>query len=164
MGFDLDDLFQCLEVVSTVTAGIFVGNSLYVNLVEHPARMALSDTKSCHKEWMESLDRAKVLQSRLALVSIVSGAGAYYCNPKKGLPFLVGGGLIATIFPYTLFILKPNSIDPIYDEEITSKKSESVVRETIDKWNSYHMVRSSITLPVFASYVLYLASGHKKFW
>jgi len=164
MGFDLDDLFQCLEVVSTVTAGIFVGNALYVNLVEHPARMALSDTKSCHKEWMESLDRAKVLQSRLALASIASGAGAYYCNPKKGLPFLVGGGLIATIFPYTLSILKPNSIDPIYDKEITSKKSESVVRETIDKWNSYHMVRSSITLPVFASYVFYLASGHKKFW
>lgn len=164
MGFDLDDLFPCLEVVSTVAAGMFVGGALYINLVEHPARMTIADTKSCHKEWMESFDRAKVLQSRLALVSIVSGAGAYYCNPKKGLPFLVGGGLIATIFPYTLFILKPNSIDPIYDEEITSKKSESVVRETIDKWNSYHMVRSLITLPVFAGYVMYLASGHKKFW
>jgi len=164
MGFDLDDLFPCLEVVSTVATGIFVGNALYVNLVEHPARMTIADTKSCHKEWMESFDRAKVLQSRLALVSIVSGAGAYYCNSKKGLPFLVGGGLIATIFPYTLFILKPNSIDPIYDEEITSKKSESVVMETIDKWNSYHMVRSLITLPVFVGYVMYLASGHKKFW
>lgn len=151
MGFDLDDLFPCLEVVSTVAAGMFVGGALYINLVEHPARMTIADTKSCHKEWMESFDRAKVLQSRLALVSIVSGAGAYYCNPKKGLPFLVGGGLIATI-------------DPIYDEEITSKKSESVVRETIDKWNSYHMVRSLITLPVFAGYVMYLASGHKKFW
>lgn len=164
MGFDLDDLFPCLEVVSTVAAGIFVGGAVYINLVEHPARMTLPDTKSCHKEWMESFDRARVLQGRLALVSALSGAGAYYCNPKKGLPFLVGGGLVATIFPYTLFVLKPNSIDPIYDEEITNKKSESVVRETIDKWNSYHMVRSIVTLPVFVGYVMYLASGHKKFW
>lgn len=164
MGLDLDDLFPCLEVISTVAAGMFVGGAVYINLVEHPARMTLPDTKSCHKEWMESFDRAKVLQSRLALVSIAAGAGAYYCNPKKGLPFLVGGGLTATIFPFTLFVLKPNSIDPIYDEEITSKKSESVVRETIDKWNCYHMVRSIITLPVFVGYVMYLASGHKKFW
>ena len=33
MRFDLDDLFLCLEVVSTAAAGIFVGNALYVNLV-----------------------------------------------------------------------------------------------------------------------------------
>ena len=164
MGFDLDDLFPCLEVVSTVAAGIFVGSALYVNIVEHPARMTVTDTKSCHKQWMESFDRAKVLQSCLALVSVSSGAGAYYCNPKKGLPFLLGGGLVATVFPYTIFILKPNSIDPIYDEEITNKKSESVVRETIDKWYSYHMIRGMITLPVFVGYVAYLASGHKKFW
>ena len=55
--------------------------------------MTIADTKSCHKEWMESFDRAKVLQIRLVLIFMVSGAVAYYCNPKKGLPFLVGGGL-----------------------------------------------------------------------
>lgn len=164
MGFDAEDLFPCLEVLSTVAAGVFVGGALYINVVEHPARMTLSDTKACHKEWMESFDRAKVFQSRLALVSALSGAGAYYCNPKKGLPYLIGGGLLASIFPYTKFILKPNSIDPIYDKDITSKKSEGVIRETIDKWNSYHMVRSFISLPVFVGFVTYLASNHKKFW
>lgn len=164
MGFDAEDLFPCLEVLSTVAAGVFVGGALYINVVEHPARMTLNDTKACHKEWMESFDRAKVFQSRLALVSALSGAGAYYCNPKKGLPYLIGGGLLASIIPYTIFILKPNSIDPIYDKDITSKKSEGVIRETIDKWNSYHMVRSFISLPVFVGFVTYLASNHKKFW
>ena len=92
MGFDLDDLFPCLDVLSTVAAGMFVGGALYINLVEHPARMTIADTKACHKEWMESFDRAKVLQSRLALVSILSGAGAYYCNPKKVCHSLSVGG------------------------------------------------------------------------
>ncbi|XP_068711444.1 uncharacterized protein [Montipora capricornis] len=164
MGFDTEDLFSCLEVLSTVTVGAFSGAAFYINVVEHPARMTLTDTKACHQEWMESFDRAKVFQSRLALVSIISGAGAYYCNPEKGLPFLLGGGILATIFPYTLFILKPNSIDPIYDKEITSKKSETVIRDTINKWNNYHMVRSFISLPVFVGFVTYLASNHKKFW
>lgn len=164
MGLDADDLFSCLEVLSTVAAGIFSGSAIYVNVVEHPARMTLTDTKSCHRQWMESFDRAKVLQSCLALVSTVSGVGAYYCNPKKGLPFLIGGGIVALVFPYTLFILKPNSIDPIYDKDITSKKSESVIRDTIVKWNNYHMVRSFIGMPVFVGYVVYMASNHKKFW
>ena len=164
MGFDAEDLFPCLEVLSTVAAGIFAGGSIYINVVEHPARMTLTDTKACHQEWMESFDRASVFQSRLALVSALSGAGAYYCNPKKGLPFLIGGGLMAAIIPYTIIILKPNSIDPIYDKDITSKKSESVGRETIDKWNSFHMVRSFISLPVFVGCVAYLVSNHKKFW
>ena len=136
---------------------------MFINLVEHPSRMALSDTKSCHQEWMQSFNRASVLQSRLALVCVVSGASAYYCNPKQGLPFLLAGGLIGSLIPYTIFILKPNSIDPIYDEEITLKKSESFVRETIDKWNTYHMVRSLVSFPAFVGCVVYLVSG-KTFW
>ena len=60
MGLDADDLFSCLEVLSTVAAGIFSGSAIYVNVVEHPARMTLTDTKSCHRQWMESFDRAKV--------------------------------------------------------------------------------------------------------
>ena len=149
MGIDYEDVFPFLRTVATVTAGMFAGGSVYINVVEHPARMAIEDTKSCHSQWMQSLDRAGVFQRRLALISAVSGVGAYFCNNSKGLPYLIGGGAVACIFPYTLFILKPKSIDPIYDEDITSKKSEEVVRGTIDSWNRYHMVRSLITVPVF---------------
>ena len=100
------DLFQCRSCFHC--SGRHLRRQRAIPFLEHPARMTIADTKSCHKEWKESFVRATVLQSRLALVSIVSGAGAYCATQKKGLPFLVGGGLIATIFPCTLFILKPN--------------------------------------------------------
>lgn len=98
------------------------------------------------------------------LVFIIFGVGVYYCNLKKGFFFFVGGGLIVMIFLYMLFVLKLNLIDFIYDKEVIVRKSEGVVREIIDKWNSYYMVRSIIIFLVFVGYVLYFFSGYKKFW
>jgi hypothetical protein len=37
-------LLQVLEMIATSTATLFAGAALYINVVEHPARMAL-DTK-----------------------------------------------------------------------------------------------------------------------
>lgn len=39
---------QKLQILSTVTAGIFSGAALYINVVEHPARMTL-DIDQAHK-------------------------------------------------------------------------------------------------------------------
>lgn len=68
---------------------------------------------------------------------------------SKGTPWLIAAGAMATVFPYTLFILKPNSIDPIYDDEITAKKSESFIRGTINSWNSYHAFRTVLGCSTF---------------
>ncbi|EDO42705.1 predicted protein [Nematostella vectensis] len=163
MGFDCETFFPILKAATTITCGVFVGGAVYINVVEHPARMTLDDTKQCHKQWMESFDRARVFQGRLALSTVLTGAGAYYCNPSKGLSFLIGGCSMAVIFPFTLFVLKPASIDPIYDKEITSKQPEDFVRGTIDKWNKYHAVRSVIAFGVFVGLVSELVHGKPLF-
>jgi hypothetical protein len=96
------------------------------------------------------------VQPRLALIAAVTGAGAYYCNPSKGLTFLIGGCSMLLMFPYTLFMLKPASIDPIHDddyEKIVDRESEEFVRDTIVKWNNYHSVRSVLSLGVFVGFV-----------
>lgn len=151
---DGETLFPILKAAATIAVGAFAGGALYINIVEHNARMTL-DTRACHKEWKESFDRAAVYQGRLALFSASSAIGAYFCNPSKGKAFLVGGCVMAIIFPYTLFILKPASIDPIYADydKLVERDSEAFVRNTIVKWNSYHAVRSFISLSVLVDFV-----------
>jgi hypothetical protein len=154
MGFDREALFPILKAASTISVGIFAGGAIYINVVEHPSRMAM-DTKNCHKQWKESFDRARVFQGRMALLSAVTAVGAYYCKPSKGLTFLLGGCTMALIFPYTLFVLKPASIDPIYADydKLVARESEEFVRDTVDKWNKYHAVRSVISFTVLVEFV-----------
>jgi len=163
MGFDDEKAFTALKLITTGAAGMFAGAAAYINTCEHPARMALADTKMCHKQWKESFDRAKVYQGRLALVTVASGLGAYYLKSSStGTPWLIAAGTMATIFPYTLFILKPNSIDPIYDDEITAKKSENFIRGTVNAWNSYHAFRTVVGFSTFLWCLGHLTSD--KLW
>lgn len=155
MGFDRDALLPFLKATSTISIGMFAGGAIYINVVEHPARMTLMDTKTCHKQWKESFDRARVFQGRLALLGAVSSVGVYFCKPSSGLTFLLGGCTMALIFPYTIFILKPASIDPIYADydKLVARDSEEFVRNTIEKWNKYHAVRSVLSLTVLVELV-----------
>ena len=82
MSFDEDKAFTALKLITTGASGMFAGGAAYINICEHPARMTLTDTKMCHKQWKESFDRAKIYQSRLALVAVASGLGAY-CVKKS---------------------------------------------------------------------------------
>ena len=58
-----------LRVISTVSGGIFAGGALYVDFVEHPARMT-HDAASAITMWKPSFERAKKLQVRYFLVLI----------------------------------------------------------------------------------------------
>src|SRR5258707_13426317 len=65
-------MLHMLEFIATCTAAIFAGAALYVNVVEHPARMAL-DTKSAALQWAPSYRRATWMQAPLALASLTAG-------------------------------------------------------------------------------------------
>jgi len=161
---DGETLFPILKATATIAVGAFAGGALYINIVEHNARMAL-DTRACHKEWKESFDRAAVYQGRLALLTASTAVGAYFCNPAKGKAFLIGGCAMGLIFPYTLFMLKPASIDPIYADydKLVARDSEEFVRNTIIKWNNYHAVRSFISFGVLLNFVTDLLGNNPFF-
>src|SRR5262249_46136660 len=62
-------------VFAAACAGIFCGASLYVNLVEHPARMSCG-TELAVREFAPSYQRATVLQASLALAALLFGLAA----------------------------------------------------------------------------------------
>ena len=63
-----------LEIVTVIASGLFAGASIYINLVEHPARLSCG-TAIAVKQWAPSYKRATVMQVSLALVATVAGIG-----------------------------------------------------------------------------------------
>ena len=61
-----------LLLASTMCAGLFCGAALYVNLVEHPARMSCGQELAV-REFAPSYRRATIMQVSLALVGLALG-------------------------------------------------------------------------------------------
>src|SRR5271170_6737245 len=70
-------MLHAIEFIATISASLFAGAALYINLVEHPARMAL-DTRSAALEWAPSYQRATWMQAPLALASLAAGVGSWW--------------------------------------------------------------------------------------
>jgi len=54
-----------LETIATLSAGLFAGAAIYINLVEHPARMECGNELAI-REFAPSYHRATVVQVSLA--------------------------------------------------------------------------------------------------
>ncbi|XP_068708410.1 uncharacterized protein [Montipora capricornis] len=147
---DAEDALRLLKFTSTVATGIIAGGAVYINIVEHPARMELDDGQSLHKQWRESFDRAKYLMAGTSLLPIVGGIAAFAVDQTKGKPWLITAGLLAFNVPYTTLVIKPRAIDPIYDFHVAGKKAPGEIRDTLDKWNNFHKVRTIVDLSALA--------------
>lgn len=62
-------MLATLQYLATLSAALFAGAAIYINVAEHPARMAL-DTRSAAMQWAPSYKRATWMQAPLAIVSV----------------------------------------------------------------------------------------------
>jgi len=70
-----------LELIATLCAGLFAGAALYVNLVEHPARLE-TGTAPALRQWHPSYRRATVMQASLAVAGLLAAVAACECEPR----------------------------------------------------------------------------------
>src|SRR5262249_17487213 len=101
-----------LLLASTMCAGLFCGAALYVNLVEHPARMSCGQELAVW-EFAPSYRRATIMQVSLALVGLGLGFGA--TGQLRDAWIATGAVLLGASIPFTLaFILPINKqlLDP----------------------------------------------------
>src|SRR5262245_26572081 len=87
--------FQFLAVLCCT---LFAGAAIYINLVEHPARMGC-DTKTAATVWAPSYKRATVMQAPLAALSFLAGVGAWLFGGST--VWLIGAVLIGLVMPFT---------------------------------------------------------------
>src|SRR5205823_4055265 len=129
-----------LRFVAILSAVLFSGAAIYINLVEHPARMECG-TRLAATVFGPSYRRAAAMQVILALMASVSGAGAWL----TGAPWawLLGALFIFAVIPYTLLVIRPTNrqlLDPELDR--ASDKAQRLLK----KWGRLHAVRSVLSL------------------
>jgi anthrone oxygenase-like protein len=91
------------EIIAT---GIFTGAAVYVNLVEHPARLSCG-VQTAVTEWRPSYKRGTLMQAPLAVVGSASAFISWWFD--RSYSWLVGGVLLLLIIPFTLIVILPTN-------------------------------------------------------
>ena len=103
----------------------FAGASLYVTLVEQPARLSLDDS-SMMREWAPSDRRGFALLGGLALLAAVSGVAAF--GQGGDIRWLVGALIALASWPYTYFVIVP------LNNRLLSAPGDADSREIVTIW------------------------------
>ncbi len=133
-------MLTVMEFLATLLCALFAGAAIYINLVEHPARMGC-DTKTAATVWAPSYKRAAVMQASLAMLGAMAGVLAWLLG--GGLQWLAGALLLGSVVPFTLVVIKPVNaqlLDPGRDLE------SAQTRALLEKWGRLHAVRSVLSL------------------
>lgn len=131
------------QVIATASAGLFAGAALYVNLVEHPARLSCG-TEFALREFAPSYARAAVMQAALALIGLLAGLVAWYFSGDGWV--LAAALLLGSVVPYTLIFVMPTNqliLHPALDATPTEKMRLLV------RWGRLHAVRTGASLVSF---------------
>ena len=138
---------ETLEIVAVVASGLFTGASIYINLVEHPARLSCG-TAIAAKQWAPSYKRATVMQVSLALVSTAAGVGRGVGGGES--IWYLAAALIFAVIPFTVVVVLPTNnrlLAPGRD------LGSSETQRLLEKWGRLHAVRSALSLMAFVLFV-----------
>jgi hypothetical protein len=139
-----------LELIAVFSVALFTGAAIYINLVEHPARMECG-TPIAVQEWRPSYRRASVMQASLALLGFASAFGAWLLG--RGTPVLAGAVLIGAVVPFTLLVIHPTN-RALRDLGVDADSATAAA--LLAKWNRLHAVRSGLALAALATLLLHL--------
>jgi len=129
-----------LEFIAVLSAALFAGASLYINVVEHPARMGL-ETQVAALQWAPSYKRATWLQAPLALFSFLCGGALWLLGAGGG--WLVAAVLVGLVVPFTFGAIMPTNHKLLTPgRDLTSVET----RELLVRWGQLHAVRTVLSL------------------
>jgi hypothetical protein len=133
-------LISFLEFLATLSATLFGGAALYINVVEHPARMGL-ETRMAALQWAPSYKRATWLQAPLAIVSLLCGAAVWLLG--DGVGWLVAALLVGAVVPFTFIVIMPTNHKLLAQgRDLSSPET----RELLVRWGQLHAVRTVFSL------------------
>jgi uncharacterized membrane protein len=136
-----------LELISTLSSAFFTGASVYINLVEHPARMQ-AGTQVALAEFAPSYKRATVTQVSLASAGFLSVLVTW--RLRSDARWLIGGGLLVSVIPFTAVAILPTNkqlLDPATANDL------DLAEKLLNRWGRLHAVRSVLSL---ASLLIFL--------
>jgi hypothetical protein len=143
-------LIPVLQFLAVLSAALFSGAALYINIAEHPARMGL-DTRMAALQWAPSYKRATRLQAPLAIVSLLCGVLVWLQDGRVG--WLIAALLVGSVVPFTLGIIMPTNHKLLApDLDLSSLET----RQLLIRWGWLHAVRTALGLMGTVIYLLLL--------
>jgi len=141
-----------LTLVTILAATYFAGAAVYINLVEHPARLSCG-TEIAARQWAPSYHRATLTQVPLALTATLGGIARWL---QSGDPmWFYGAASIFAVIPLTLLVILPTNkrlLRP--DRDLASPETRSL----LERWGRLHALRSALS--VASSVLLIWAATH----
>jgi hypothetical protein len=130
---------QIAEFVAVLSCALFTGASIYISLVEHPARMQCG-VEIAAREFAPSYRRATIMQATCAALGLLSSIAAWLGGARVW--WLVAGVLLGSVIPFTLIVILPTNrrlLDPTLDAR--SPETERLLA----RWGRLHAVRSMVS-------------------
>jgi uncharacterized membrane protein len=138
------------ELIATMSSGLFTGASIYINLVEHPARMQ-TGIRPALTEFAPSYHRATITQVSLAIAGFLSALIAW--RSRSDVRWLIGGGLLVAVIPFTALVILPTNkklLDPATANDL------DLAEKLLTRWGRLHAVRSVLSLASLLRFLLLL--------
>ncbi|HZM26631.1 MAG TPA: DUF1772 domain-containing protein [Gemmatimonadales bacterium] len=136
---------------ATLLCTLFTGAAIYINLVEHPARLSVG-TEAAARQWAPSYRRATVMQATLAVSAAAAGVVTWLHG--EGIAWLWGGFVMLAIVPFTLLVIRPTN-DRLLAQGRDLASAET--RQLLERWGWLHGVRSALGLVASVIYLYALA-------
>ena len=143
-----------LLTVAIVSSGLFAGAAIYINLVEHPARLSCG-TELAVREFGPSYKRATVLQASLAVIGSVAAGIAGWQQADAAV--VIAAALFGLVVPFTLVVILPTN-RRLLDPELDARSSEAA--DLLRRWGRLHAVRSVLALAAFVILVFRVFEQH----
>jgi hypothetical protein len=143
---------QWFEWLATLCCGIFTGAAIYINAVEHPARMSCG-VKIALAQWAPSYQRATAMQASLAVAGFLFALAAFFTGATTLV--LLAGLVLVSVAPFTLLVIMPTN------KRLQAINAETHADETIallSRWNRLHGVRSALSFVALVIFTLDLIS------
>ena len=142
-----------LGVIASLASTLFAGAALYVNLVEHPARLSCG-TEIAALQWAPSYKRATVMQVCLAVLATLAGLARWWIG--GGTMWLAASLLIISVVPFTILVILPTNsrlMEPGRD------RASAETRALLDRWGRLHAVRTALSLLASCGFIWALSKG-----
>jgi hypothetical protein len=131
------------ELLATLCAGLFAGGALYINFVEHPARMECG-AEIAATLFGPSYRRASKLQASLAVLGFIGGVEAWYFG--AGGLWLAGAILLGSVVPFTVMVVMPVNLRLMRP---AAERPGEEARRDLERWGRLHAVRTGCGLAAF---------------
>jgi hypothetical protein len=133
----MEEVAMLTGQLALLTAAMFTGAALYINVVEQPARLGL-DHRALLMEWKPAYKRGTAMQAPLAIVGFLLGMAAWWQTGHVG--WALGALFMIANWPFTFFAIMPtNNRLMLLDPSMAGPESQAM----IERWGSLHAARTA---------------------